>query len=276
VNLTGADLRRTDLKGAEVRWTNLVGADLRGADLGSAQFLRTDLTDAQFDGAVFGETHIGYSNLAAARGLDRVDYRAESYVDQLTLIESIPLAPAFLAGTGVGGDTIALAKQYLALSAEQRPRTCFISYSRRDEKAGVPTWFAPTSLRKTSAQVGGQKLQRDLFTSIDTAECVILIINSNVLSSRWIGRELGRAASKTLTIIPVVIDSMPTAKGSEWAKLLVEADEIERQYDMNPQQFSDMLAKALAGQHLDLRGSLTTGQLATRIPELLRWIGRRG
>src|ERR1039457_4745380 len=70
VDLIGADLRRANLGGANLIWTELVGANLsranlRGANLSKANLRRADLTDA-----IVGWTTFGRNDLGDVKGLD--------------------------------------------------------------------------------------------------------------------------------------------------------------------------------------------------------------
>ncbi len=90
LDLTGADLRFSNLKRANFQGTTLVGADLSFSALGHATFENADLTDANLsycglnkvnmDGAILQGLHLNFTNLK------RPVKRPDGPIEKLTLI----------------------------------------------------------------------------------------------------------------------------------------------------------------------------------------------
>jgi hypothetical protein len=278
-DLSGADLREADLYGAEIRHCLLKDADLRGANLCKTQFISSDLSNADLEGATLGDTHFGYSPLAHVRGLDRLHHKNRSHIDQFSIIKSAPLPPTFLSNCGVQSHTIRMAELYV----QSRPyHTCFISYSRRDEAFvaylrewltwnGVPSWFAPQDMRREEFQRTEVELERDLYTYVDEAERLFLVISPNILPSGWVGKELQRACSliRPTPVIPILIEDMPHPHSTEWNDLINKTVQNFEYTQLNPEFYSNKLRELLSGQYVDLRGWRDPSILALHLPALL-------
>jgi hypothetical protein len=281
-NLSNADLRGADLSGAEIRRSQLEGADLRGADLRGAQFLVSSLGGAQLDGAILGKTHFGYTKLANAQGLDQAVHMEMSEIDQLSIINSMPLPASFLLACGVMPHTVRMAELY----AQSRPyHTCFISYSRRDELfvgylrealtwAGAPSWFAPQDMRREELQGSQVELERDLYSYVDEAERLLLIVSPNILASGWVGKEFQRARSRTPVVIPILIETLPAPGSSEWNALIAKTVKEGEYSLLNPETYSEELAKILSRQFLDFRNWRDPSVLAQCFINLLPLLRR--
>jgi hypothetical protein len=63
-NLSGADLSKADLYGANLMGANLSGADLRGADLRGAALGGANLMGADLSGADLKDTNLIYANIS--------------------------------------------------------------------------------------------------------------------------------------------------------------------------------------------------------------------
>jgi hypothetical protein len=97
------------------------------------------------------------------------------------------------------------------------PFDAFISYSSKDkttanaacaalEAAGVRCWIAPRDIR------AGAEYGAGIIEGIDACRIMILIFSANANASPQIHREIERAVSKGLTIVPFRIeDILPTA-----------------------------------------------------------------
>lgn len=256
-DFSGADFSHSDLSGAEIRRSQLRGADLRSADLRNTQFLTSDLRECQLAEATLGQTHFGNTRLRGAKGLDRVRHADASYVDQFSLISSMPLDASFLKASGLQPHTIRMADFFLRGHPYS---TCFVSYSRRDEAfvgylrealtwACVPTWFAPMDMRSEEHQADARELERDLFNFIDEAERFLLIVSPNILPSHWVARELERARQRK-PVTPLLIESMPTPGGAEWNRRLSGTAGSGGQ---NREHYSTVLAELLSLQHVEFR-----------------------
>jgi TIR domain/VHL beta domain len=101
------------------------------------------------------------------------------------------------------------------------PFDAFISYSSSDkivadttcallENAGVRCWIAPRDVRP------GTEYGAAIIDAIDQCRLMVLIFSSNANASNQIHREIERAASKGLPIIPVRIEDVVPTKSLEY------------------------------------------------------------
>jgi len=101
------------------------------------------------------------------------------------------------------------------------PFDAFISYSTSDkiaadttcamlERAGVRCWIAPRDVRP------GAEYAASIIDAIDQCRVMVLIFSSNANASNQIHREIERAASKGLPIIPVRIEDVIPTKSLEY------------------------------------------------------------
>jgi hypothetical protein len=97
----------------------------------------------------------------------------------------------------------------------------FISYSSKDkitadmacaalESAGVRCWIAPRDIR------AGTEYAEGIIAAIDSCRVMVLIFSSNANASPQIHREIERAVSKGLTIIPFRIEDIAPTKAMEY------------------------------------------------------------
>ena len=100
-DLITAHLGRADLGGADLIAAFLGRADLSGANLVMAHLGGADLSGADLHEVLLGETVLGNTNLAGAKGLDTCEHVAPSTIDHRTLARSGPLPLAFLRGVGL-------------------------------------------------------------------------------------------------------------------------------------------------------------------------------
>ena len=97
----------------------------------------------------------------------------------------------------------------------------FISYSSKDkttadavcavlEQAGIRCWIAPRDIRP-GGEYGGAIIE-----AIDQCRVMVLIFSSSANNSRQIHREIERAVSKGVPIIPVRIEEAVPTKSMEY------------------------------------------------------------
>ena len=275
-DLSGVNLGNANLRGAEIRRSQLRGTDLRGADLRNTQFVTTDLSGAWFAGAIFGKTHLGYTKLVDAQGVDQIQHTDASYIDHFSIINSMPLSTAFLNACEVPAHTIRMAEWH---AHSHQYHTCFISYSRRDELfagylrealtwAGVPSWFAPQDMRPEELQSDERELQRDLRNYIDEAECVLLIMSPNILPSGWVGKEFQRAR-RYKPVIPILIENMPAPDSTEWNALIARTVNEEEYRLFDSESYSKELAHLLSGLYFEFRNWRNPALLTDSLYHLL-------
>jgi TIR domain len=101
------------------------------------------------------------------------------------------------------------------------PFDAFISYSSKDktaadaacatlESAGVRCWIAPRDIRP------GGEYGAAIIEAIDQCHVMVLIFSSSANDSRQIHREIERAVSKGVTIVPLRIDEVVPTKSMEY------------------------------------------------------------
>src|ERR1700733_3555692 len=97
----------------------------------------------------------------------------------------------------------------------------FISYSSKDkttaeaacaglESAGIRCWIAPRDIRAGTERPAG------IIEGIDTCRIMVLIFSSSANASPQIRREIQRAVSRGLTIIPFRIEDIAPTKAMEY------------------------------------------------------------
>jgi len=97
----------------------------------------------------------------------------------------------------------------------------FISYSSKDkaaadatcavlEASGVRCWIAPRDIR-TGAEYGGAIIE-----AIDHCRVMVLVFSSSANASQQIHREIERAVSKGVPILPVRIEEVTPTKSMEY------------------------------------------------------------
>src|SRR5437868_3091907 len=93
----------------------------------------------------------------------------------------------------------------------------FISYSSQDklianaacatlEALGIHCWIAPRDIAP------GAEWGESIVTAIDSCRVMVLVFSSNANESRQIRREVERAVSKGITIVPVRIENVEPTK----------------------------------------------------------------
>ena len=101
------------------------------------------------------------------------------------------------------------------------PFDVFISYSSKDkttadaacaslEAAGIRCWMAPRDIR------GGLEYAEVIIEGIDACRIMVLIFSANSNASPQVHREIERAVSKGLTIIPFRIEDIAPTKAMEY------------------------------------------------------------
>jgi len=97
----------------------------------------------------------------------------------------------------------------------------FISYSSKDktaadaacavlERAGIRCWIAPRDIRP------GQEYGHSIIEAIDQCRVMVLIFSADANDSRQIHREIERAVSKGVPIIPLRIEEVVPTKSMEY------------------------------------------------------------
>jgi TPR repeat protein len=101
------------------------------------------------------------------------------------------------------------------------PQDVFISYSSKDkavadaacaklESAGIRCWVAPRDI------LPGDDWSESIVRAIDSSRIMVLIFSGHANNSEQIKRELNRAVSKALIIMPFRIEAVPMSKSLEF------------------------------------------------------------
>jgi len=281
-DLEGANFQSAELQGAEIRRSQLKNANFENADLRETQFITCDMTGVQLNKAKFGATHLGYTKLRNAQGLDKIEHSGESYLDQFSLIHSVPLPDSFKVACNVSPSALGMADMHLRTPAYH---TCFLSYSRRDEPfvgylrevltwSGVPSWFAPRDMRDERYQADARELERDLYNYIDEAELLLLVMSPNILSSCWVGLEVLRAVRTSKQIVTLLIDPM-YPKSEAWNQRIAIATKNDESGHFRPDDYSGILEQFLAtGRYLNFTDWRNPSAMAYLISFILAQVRR--
>ncbi len=217
--LSGVQLKKADLREAVLIGACLKGCKLQGADLGSSKlmltlFITCDLTGANLAEAELYESTFARAVLKSARGLDDCMHKAESSIDQHTILASWPLSVPFLQACGLRIEIIDSFRQI----AEDRKRggSCFLSHSTEDLEF-VERIYA--DLRKKHLRcfyarrdmVTGDTILDRLRESIHLRDRMLLILSKASLQSTWVAREVEEALSQEnrlgrVILVPIKID----------------------------------------------------------------------
>jgi hypothetical protein len=107
-------------------------------------------------------------------------------------------------------------------------------------------------MRDEKFQSNKVELERDLYTYVDAAERMLLVLSPNILASNWVGKELQRSLRFT-PVIPILIENMPVPGSPAWNTPIAQTV-VEGEYtQLNPAGYSQVLAQLLAWQVVDFR-----------------------
>ena len=223
--LDGADLHKADLAGTDLTGTDFIGADLtdaslRGANLGGAHLAVANFTDADLRGANLRgaslrganltrvdlrEVHIGWTafgdvDLRTVRGLDTLEHDGPSTIGIDTLYRSYANIPlVFLRGAGIPENFITYITSLVVRPFDYY--SCFISYNHTDRS------FA----RRLYDQLQGRGIRcwldehqmrpgDDIYEEIDRGirfwDKVLLCCSQASLTSWWVDNEINKAFEK--------------------------------------------------------------------------------
>lgn len=230
-NFSSADLSGTDLSSANFSGTTLDGANLSLANLIGTNFNYTSLRKVNFRQAYFASTIFARVDLSQVKELETACHSGRSIVDIPTVIlphdEQTRLH--FLRGVGFTETQI----EYLPSLLTPRPiqySSLFISYAHQDEtiakrlysdlrKKDVPCWFAPHDLRP------GTLIVRGIEEAIHKQDKLLLILSHHAVNSAWVQYEVESALYKQATsgretLFPIRLDNAILESDTPWAKRL--------------------------------------------------------
>lgn len=233
--LSGVDLADAVLAEADLAWADLRGANLRGAALTAAHLASTDfggarLAGADLTGAQLSETVFADVDLSETKGLEALQHRGPSVVDQRTLELSSDLPLAFLRGVGCPDWLIQSYRGYGKGIKSLQFYSCFISHSSKDDdfavrlhadlqNSGVRCWFAPEDLKT------GDVLEDTITGAIRLHEKLVIVLSVHSVGSAWVKREVQTAQARERkegrpVLFPIRLDDAIKASTEAWASYL--------------------------------------------------------
>lgn len=230
----GADVRRADLQGAELQMADFFEADLRGAHLQETDLIRVDFTEAHLAEADFTKASTGNTSedgidLGLVRGLETMQHLGLSTIGIDTLYASGGQIPeVFLRGCGVPDPMIAYARSLVAAEHPIDYFSCFISYADEDRSLAerlyadlqvVRCWFAPHDLQV------GEPILSGIDRGIRLYNKLLLILSAASVASTWIEQEVQIALARERTErrrvpFPIRIDERVSAQTAGWLALV--------------------------------------------------------
>jgi uncharacterized protein YjbI with pentapeptide repeats len=194
-----ADLRNTELSNANLSYAQLYYADFSYASLRHVNLNHTIICGTKFNNADLSFMNFADMDLREAVGLETVRHHGPSEVGINTIYLSQGTIPEiFLRGCGVPESFIVQMHDLVVASRSIEFYSCFISYSTKDEdfarhlfsrmqEANLRVWYAPEEIK------GGQKLNEQIYSAIQTHDKLLLVLSENSLQSEWVATEMRRA-----------------------------------------------------------------------------------
>jgi hypothetical protein len=204
-NLAGAKFAQARLAGSNFFAAHLAQADFSHAALDLVTFVEANLTSARFTKAELGYTVFSQTILKGAIGLETCRHLARSSVDFGTLQRSGMLPEAFLRGCGLSNEFIQHVRSVLQQPTEFY--SCFISYNHKDkafadllydrlQAGGVYCYLDKHQL------LPGDDLHEGIDRGIRLWDKVLLCCSKSSLhDSWWVDGEINRAFQKEAQIM---------------------------------------------------------------------------
>lgn len=209
-NLTGVDLAKATLMGANLFETNLWEANLDTANLSGANLCGANLTEANLSGAIFHQTHIGYTsfvnvNLGDVQNIDTTKHIGPSYVSISTIFNSgRDVSRAFLRGCGIPEIFIKSLPAFAGTPIQFS--SCFISFSSSDrlfavrlhellQGKGIRCWLDEHQARPKDDAV--QRIER----GISKRDRIVLCCSEASLNSWWIESVVAKTLKKEKQLV---------------------------------------------------------------------------
>ena len=195
-NLSGADLHGAKLSWADLHWVDLSEANLRGVDLrvvnlSGANLSKADLTDVVLRATVFGDT-----NLSGTKGLESCTHHGPSTVDHRTLAKSSKLPLKFLRGVGLPDTFIDYLPSLLGDALQFY--SCFISYSSKDQEfadrlhADLQNKGVRCWFAPEDLKIGA-RTRPAIDEAIRVRDKLLLILSEKSIASDWVEKEVETA-----------------------------------------------------------------------------------
>jgi hypothetical protein len=198
-----------------------------------------------------------YHQLARRVPLREQYYREQAKAWKKKAEESTGTTPAGAQNTGTDmiGDEVETSSdpktQGRAASAQHRHEV-FLSYSKPDqavahdlcsylEAEGIPCWIAPRDV------IPGSNFPGSIIDAIDESKVVVLIFSKSSDNSPHVIRELTRAVTRNLLILPFRIEDILPTKNMDY---LINIPHWFDAFPLPVQQYFDRLAQTIK-THLD-------------------------
>lgn len=196
-HLSGARLRRTDLTSADLFSADLRLADLTGADLMGADFFDAHVSGADMQLVIVAWTKFVNVDLSEVKGLDTVRHGGPSSIGIDTIYRSQGNIPeVFLRGAGVPDDFITYMRSLVGLPIEYH--SCFISYSSKDQKF-ADRLYADLQIHGVRCWFApedlkiGERMRVGIDEAIHVRDKLLLILSEHSVSSDWVEKEVETA-----------------------------------------------------------------------------------
>lgn len=206
IDVSGANLSKSNLSGAVFSDETLVGTNFAGANLSDALFVRTSLIRANFRGANLSNARLmntcfsNCTNLHMAKNLDKIEHAGPSAIDGRTLRSCITRLPTtFLRGIGYSDKEVATLRSLYR--DEKVFFSCFISYARSDrefadyvrgrlQKSNISCWQDIHDMR------GGSHWRGQIYEAIEKHDKLVLICSEASLTRPAVVEEIFEAIER--------------------------------------------------------------------------------
>ena len=231
VDLRGANLSRADLSGANLLLANLCGANLTEADLRGVHFNAAILDGADLTDSNMAYTVVADLDLSVAKGLEAIKHKDPSTVGIDTIYLSKGNIPeAFLRGAGVPGNFIAYMKSLAGTPEAFEYYSSFISYSSKDQEfadllhtqlqsKGARVWLATEDLKI------GDRFRARIDEAIRLYDKLLLVLSKDSVMSQWVEAEVEAAfekerKQKRIVLFPIRLDEAVMETEEAWAAVI--------------------------------------------------------
>ncbi len=210
---------------ADLLSTWLIHTDLTEVSLLDAKLESPFLFNTNFKKATIGRTLFANCALDLATNLDTVKHYGPSYLDFLTMSQSVDkLSEKFLRGIGMPDSFITYMHSLVAQPMQFY--SCFISYSSKDQSFverlyadlqinGIRCWFAPIDMRI------GDEIRVGIDESIRVYDKLLLVLSKHSIESEWVKKEVETAFEqeqklKRRVLFPIRLDDGVMKIESGW------------------------------------------------------------
>jgi len=198
--LSNADLSGANLSGANLSFSYLSNTTFQGAILSNANLEDAYLSEADLSGATVGWSIFGNLDLRTVKGLDMLEHVGPSTIGTDTISRSQGYLPeAFLRGAGVNDVFITAARTLAQHPIDYYP--CFISYSNDDQNFAERLYadLQNKGVRCWFASEHmriGDEIRTRIDESIRLYDKLLLVLSTHAIESSWVKHEVEAALDK--------------------------------------------------------------------------------